>query len=734
MKNDSIIVHKIVLIVILVSCSVSMVYLFHFHLKTPTIFTHLFYVPIVLAGVWWEIFGIVLAIFLGAVLLSSHMVSVPQWPITEDIVRAAMFVIIGGVIFYLTRQVKAAVKVNIQNERRYKTLFDSIEEAVAIYKVVDDGRDFIFSDINTSVERIEQISKSELIGKSVLDIFPAAKTFGLFDIFQRVWKSGQPEKLPVSFYKDDRISGWRHNEVYKLSEDEIVCVYKDETAKKSADEKIIKLEAIVQNSTDAIVGLTLDGIIQTWNQGAEEIYGYTPEEIVGKHITILHLPERITEFPLLMNKVIKQERVNRYETLRLRKDGKRIHVSLTVSAVKNEFGFIIGASVISRDITRKVKLEAQLQQAQKRQVIGTLAAGIAHDFNNILFPLIGYTEMTLDQLPEESTGYRNLTRVLLAAERAKKLAQHILAFSRESQLERMPLQIHLIVKEVLKLMRASLPTTIRIQQNIKNCGSILADPSQIHQIVMNLCTNAYHAMEENGGVLRIDLSEVEIGEEDYIGMHSGTYVQLTVSDSGHGMEPYLFDKIFDPYFTTKPTGKGTGLGLFVVQSIVKDYGGEIKVYSEMNKGTIFHVYFPKNIHESEDRKTLPASRPLKGNERILVVDDEEQIVIMMKQMLEDLGYRVTGLTSSLEALKLFRAHPGGYDLVITDQTMPNLVGAQLAKRMMEIREDIPVLLCSGFSEDIHGDAVKNIGIRKFVMKPVIKKELVETIREVLNHR
>jgi PAS domain S-box-containing protein len=723
---------KIIILFLLLFC-VWLIYHFHYELQQKTVFTHLFYIPVILSSIWWEGKGLVIALFLGGILLISHIFLPSDVALGDDILRALMLLTVSGVMYYLTRQIQQAVHVTVKNEKRYRTLFESIGEGVAVYKVINDGQDYIFSDVNTAVERIEKIKKEGLIGKSVCEVFESINSFGLFDVFQRVWRSGVPEALPISFYKDNRISGWRHNQVYKLSEDEIVCVYRDETSKRQAEENVIKLEAIVQSSNDAIVGLTVDGMVQTWNKGAEDIYGYTAEEIFGKHISILHPPERFAEFSMLMDKILQEQRINRYETIRIRKDGKKINVSLTLSPVKNVLGKIIGASVISRDITEKIKLESQLQQAQKQQAIGTLAAGIAHDFNNILFPIIGYTEMTLDEMPENSTGQQNLTEVLKAANRARELVQHILTFSRESKRERSPLQIQMIVKEVLKLMRATLPTTIEIHQHIQDAGMILADPSQVHQIVMNLCTNAYHAMEEKGGVLQVGLASVEIGDQDDININPGKYVRLMVSDTGHGMDNDIIAKIFDPYFTTKEVGKGTGLGLSVVHGIVKDYGGDIRVYSAPGRGTTFYVYFPKTRDEFKTTENPQEIRPMTGKERILVVDDEDQIVLMVKQMLESLGYQITGVTSSLKALELFTRYPDGYDLVITDQTMPHMVGSKMAKQMMEIRPGIPIILCSGFSEAVTANNVKEIGIRKFIMKPIIKYEMAKVIRDILDN-
>ena len=386
----------------------------------------------------------------------------------------------------------------------------------------------------------------------------------------------------------------------------------------------------------------------------------------------------------------------------------------------------------------KKELQTQLQQAQKMQAIGTMAGGIAHDFNNILFPIVGYTEMAMADLPEDSLTRSNLEEVLKAADRAKGLVRQILTFSRQSEQERKPLKIQPIVKEALTLLRASLPTTIEIRQKIdKACGAILADPIQIHQVMMNLCTNAYHAMREKGGVLGVTLTEVDIDSSDLgsnVDLKPGPYVRLTVSDTGRGMKRAEMERIFEPYFTTKGPGEGAGMGLAVVHGVARSHGGHITVYSEPGKGAAFHVYLPRIDGSIGIAPAAVPSEPApSGTERVLLTDDEEQIVNMEQQMLERLGYHVTARTSSVEALKAFRAQPEKFDLVITDQTMPNMTGAELAQKLMGIRPDIPVILCTGFSEVIPEEKARAMGLRAYVMKPIVKSEIAKIIRRVLDY-
>jgi CheY-like chemotaxis protein len=371
------------------------------------------------------------------------------------------------------------------------------------------------------------------------------------------------------------------------------------------------------------------------------------------------------------------------------------------------------------------------------EAIGTLAGGIAHDFNNILFPIMGYTEMTLKNLPDDSRIRRNLEGVLKAATRAKDLVRQILAFSRHTDLKQKYLMIQPIIKEALKLLRATLPATIEIREDInKECGPVFASPTQIHQIMMNLCANAYHAMRETGGVLEVKLTDIRLGPEDipfYPAVSSGSYLKLSVSDTGHGMTKDIMEKIFDPYFTTKDTGEGTGLGLSVVHGIVRNHNGHITVYSEPGKGTVFHIYLPLFTETFITPDVMPEEeQPPGGNEKILLIDDEEQIVDMEREMLEHLGYHVTGITKSLEALEVFRRAKDDFDLVITDMTMSHMTGAELSREILRIRPDIPIILCTGFSELVTEEKARKMGIREYVMKPMLRSEIAVAIRRVLD--
>lgn len=380
------------------------------------------------------------------------------------------------------------------------------------------------------------------------------------------------------------------------------------------------------------------------------------------------------------------------------------------------------------------RLESQLRQTQKMEAIGTLAGGIAHDFNNILSAIIGYTEIAMHDAPKGSELQITLQKVLKGGDRAKDLVKQILTFSRQSEIEPKPVKVKAIVTEALKLLRASLPTTIEVRLNLQSNSAVMADPTQIHQIVMNLCANAGQAMHAKGGILDINLKEVKLDSEfaaQHPGIVPGAYINLNVGDTGHGIPAEIQDRIFDPFFTTRGKVEGTGMGLSVVHGIVTSHGGAMTVASEPGTGSVFSVFLPV-IEEWFELETEVEKTILKGTERILFIDDEEPLTDMGKRMLESLGYDVVATTSSIEALELFKAQADRFDLVITDLTMPHMTGENLAKELMQIRPDVPVILCTGFSARIDEKKAMAMGIRAFISKPILKHEIAKIIRAVID--
>ncbi|MCI5168017.1 MAG: response regulator [Candidatus Electrothrix sp. GM3_4] len=405
--------------------------------------------------------------------------------------------------------------------------------------------------------------------------------------------------------------------------------------------------------------------------------------------------------------------------------------------VFDETKTLIAIVCFVKNISELKQLESKVRQAQKMEAIGTLAGGIAHDFNNILSPIMGYSEMLTESLPAESMGNFQVQQIYSAALRARDLVKQILGFSRQTDQALQPVEPHHIVKEALKLLRSSIPTSIEIKQSIEDsCGKIIADPTQVHQVVINLCTNAYQAMMETGGTLGVAMRPLVLSTEDSvykIGLMPGSYVMMEVSDTGHGITPDMIEKIFEPYFTTKKEQGGTGLGLATVHAIVHEHKGTVSVYSEPGHGTTFRVYLPQVKEEEEqgDELNFAGDRNPAGTEHILVVDDEKAVVDITRYMLMQLGYKVTVETDSLAAWEFFAQQPDAYDLVITDMAMPNMTGIELAKKILEQRPEIPVILCTGFSEMINEDKAKSLGIKAYLMKPVLKSKLAVSVRQAL---
>ena len=389
---------------------------------------------------------------------------------------------------------------------------------------------------------------------------------------------------------------------------------------------------------------------------------------------------------------------------------------------------------LKQETRERERAEAQLRQIQKLEALGTLTGGIAHDFNNILAAMMGFAELAKDKVPEGSPEERYLRIVLDAGIQGRELIKQMLTFSRQSASEKKPLQLSTVMKETARFLRASIPSTVSIRVNVESeSGLILADPVQIQQVLMNLCTNAAHAMKEKGGILDLELSDFSVlaPETGLDGMKPGLYMKLVVRDTGTGMPPEIVDRVFDPFFTTKTHEGGTGLGLSVVHGIVKQHDGHITVESATGKGSAFTVYLPQ-VTERPKAEAVSEEAVPTGNERILFVDDEKPLVQMGEALLTELGYKVTSLASSREALELLKQNPSRFDLVITDQTMPEMTGVELAREILAIRPELPVILCTGFSYLVDADSAKAAGIRAFVMKPLTKGEIARTVRKVLD--
>ena len=484
---------------------------------------------------------------------------------------------------------------------------------------------------------------------------------------------------------------------------------------------------------DAVVSTDLEGKIETWNAGAERIYGYRPAEVLGEPLAIIFFFE---DGIRLMPDVLAPTREKHWHELACRtrqRDGREIFSLLRLS-VRYQDEVPAGYIVCCSDVTERKRAEARLDQARKMEAVGTLAGGVAHEFNNLLVPITALTQLVEERLPVNSENRNDLKTVLDAAWRAKDLVQQILAFSRPSTTDRKTVQVGPLVQDVLKLLRATLPATVEIRSTIGvDSGCIHAHSTLIHQILVNLCTNACHAMGASGGLLRVTVSGLEAGSPELaklgdIGQRG--CVKIAVRDTGEGIPPAVQKHIFDPFFTTKCQSEGTGLGLSVVYKIVTSHGGVIEVDSTPGAGATFRVYLPQTGAREAPATVAPPPPPAAG-ERILVVDDEEPIIKLSRGMLERQGYQVLALTSSEEALELFRSGPGEFDLVLSDVSMPELSGIDLARALIGIRPDIPVILMAGFTEMITEEAAQDMGVRALLRKPFSPGAAIALIQQTL---
>ncbi len=486
---------------------------------------------------------------------------------------------------------------------------------------------------------------------------------------------------------------------------------------------------LMETMSEGALTIAADGTILYCNHRFAEMLKAPINRVIGVSVQDIMPSEDWHVFKALLGKSRKEGRRGEYHFTTLEGQEIPVYVSASPLALQG----VESVCIVATDLTERRALEQQIRQAQKMEALGTLAGGIAHDFNNILAAVIGFTELLRDHLPVGNPGHRYAARIFEAGMRGRELVKHMLTFSRRTEQEKKPVRVSDIIEETVKLLRASIPTTISISVNVRSeSGLIMADPVQIQQVLMNLCTNASHAMREKGGVLGIELSDFSIGpaEPNPYRIEPGSYLKLVVRDTGTGIPDHVKDRIFDPFFTTKAAGEGTGLGLSVVMGIVEQSGGYITVVSEPGEGSTFTVYFPK-VAVGPVNDMAKEEAPQTGSERILFVDDEEALVEVGEDILAELGYEVISRTSSREALELLKSDPARFDLVITDQTMPDLTGVELAREVLILQPDMPIILCTGFSHLVDAEAATTAGIRAFAMKPLTKREIARTIRKVL---
>ncbi|MBF0550938.1 MAG: CHASE domain-containing protein [Deltaproteobacteria bacterium] len=632
----------------------------------------------------------------------------------------------------------------LESEERFRVLVERAPEAIVVFDVDSN----LFVDVNANAERLFACPRDELLRSGPERFYPPA----------------QPDTLPVADSIQEHSARTLAGEEMTLVRairnavgQDLLCEvrlvrlpsggrrlirgsYIDITERKRAEEALRKsegkLRAVMNIPSCAIIVQDRNGIVTDGNTTLAKRFGKNIDEIRGCCIWDL-LPADVLE----TRKAIAEEVFRTGRPVRFEDERAGMWNDHTLFPIMDDAGDVLNIAISSIDITERKqaeaerkRLEAQLRQSQKMEAIGTLAGGIAHDFNNILSAVFGYTQLALDDPGVNQVIREYLEEILKSAKRARDLVKQILTVSRQSEQEMIPFEITPVIEESTRLIRASLPANIIIKQKISDQQPvILGDPTQIHQVLINLCTNAAHAMQESGGVLEIRLNEFSLDIDSaarYINLQPGPYLKLSVSDTGHGMESKIIDRIFDPFFTTKEIGKGTGMGLAIVHGIVMRHGGAINVYSEPGQGATFNILLPILKDQAEFCHDDDAVAPT-GMENILLVDDEPELVDVGQKILGQLGYHVTAMTNGLTALEAFREHPDQFDLLITDMAMPNITGDKLAGEIMTIRPDFPIILCTGFSESVNEEKAKQIGIRGFIMKPIDTNNLARLIRRVL---
>ncbi len=621
-----------------------------------------------------------------------------------------------------------------ESEQRYRNMFENTGTATILIDA-----DMTISMANAKAEKLAGLSREEFVGQSKTLDFVTPQHRDRIKLYHELRMKGDTN-VPQQFEFQINTPQWGIRDIlanvqWIPESGQTIASLLDITERNQLQKERQQLAAVIDQSAEAVVITDRHGTVEYVNQAFEQLSGFDHEACIGQTMEAPFFSNEDRQILKEMTFMVSGEDSWRGRIENQRREGDAYIADTHIFPICDERGNAINLVCVKNDVTHEVQLEKQLQHAQKMEAIGTLAGGIAHDFNNILGGILGYAEISMIKAGNNQDLKRNLGRILDGCQRAKELVHNILTFSRKSDEETKPIEIQIIVKEALKLLRASIPSTIEFKQRISSEPSIVhATPTQIHQVVMNLCTNAAHAMLTKGGMMEIVLKNIELTPDQCESIPDavpGAYCQLTVSDTGDGMDPEIKQRIFEPYFTTKEQTGGTGLGLSVVHGIIKNFGGIITVDSEAGTGTSFDIYLPRVDDTSPQAQPADATLP-EGKERILVADDELFILEIMTDMLGSLGYEVETVSGGKEAIDLFRQAPDRFDIVIADLTMPKITGTQLAMRIKELRSDIPIILTTGMTIDheAHGDQFEEFAA--VLNKPILFQDLAETLRQVLD--
>ena len=632
-----------------------------------------------------------------------------------------------------------------ESEKKYREIFEKGADLLYIHDL--EGN---LIQTNSFFKKACGWSPDELDNVNIRDLVPERYRHQVKDYLKSILENGKDEGFMKVLRKDDREIIIEYNNILICNETgptgvqgsgkDITERLKNERALKESEEKY---RNILESIEDGYYEVDLSGNFTFFNNAMCRILGYSSSEMMGMNNRVFMDQGNARKVFQTFNDAFTTGKPTKaFDWVLINKNGSTSVVEIVVSLIKKEDGKPVGFRGIARDITERKHLEERLRQSQKMEAIGTMAGGIAHDFNNILSSILGYTELALDDTVSGTVLHENLSEVFSAGNRATDLVQQIITLSRHSPVAFKPSHINPLVKEAVKMLRAIIPTSIEIKENICSDRLIVhADPTQIHQVIINLAINAKHAMSKTGGELAIEVDSFSHAENKkvddrlnykMIDLVPGNYARITVSDTGTGIAKEHLNKIFEPYFTTKAVGEGSGLGLSVVRGIVKSHRGDIAVFAELGKGTTFHIYLPLSEQQSIELPDTNADPLPRGTERILLVDDEPSIVKMQQRSLEHLGYTITPHTNSIEALEAFRTSPDTFDLVITDMSMPKMTGDKFAEEIKKIRSDVPVILCTGFSDQIKIRTGTDMQIDAFLMKPINKAKLTKTIRKLLD--